>query len=189
MLRGGQPAAPREPGGLGRTPAGFPRRREPPGRAGRDPRASRSPAAGAGSAPSSQPGAPVGGELLVFWKFNWEGEKKKKKNTWQCHFVRIPRRGWNVLGVALPGERFPTCPGTVGSAEGLPQGQRAGAEPTLRARQSCCRGFNPCSEPTGNFFFVLFCFGFGFFSFFFGFGLFWFFFWGAITLLPLKIAL
>lgn len=86
-----------------------------------------------------------------FWKFNWK--KETERNTWQCHFVRIPRRGWNARGVALPGERFPSCPGTGGSAEGLPRGQRAGAEPTPWARQSCCRGFNPCSEPTGNFFF------------------------------------
>lgn len=123
---GRQPAARGEPGGPA-GPSGVP---PSPGTG--------SPGLGrAGSAGEQEPGRPrVPGALRApagrartrrafrFLKIQSK-TKKKEITTWQCHFVRIPRRGWNALGVALPGERLPTCPGTGGSAEGAAGGRRA----------------------------------------------------------------
>lgn len=150
---GRQPAASREPGGPA-GPSGVPpepRYREPrdgPGGIG-----GRAGAAGAGSAPSSQPGAPVSGGLFVFWKFDWEKQKNKKRkeildSVTLCVSLAGVETRW-AQRCRESGSR--PVPG-LGEAQ---RGQRAGAEPTPWARQSCCRGFNPCSEPTGNFFFFV----------------------------------
>lgn len=74
----------------------------------------------------------------------------------------------------LSRERFPSCPGSGGSAEGLPPGQSPPREPGRAAAGD----LTPAqSRPVTSFFVSVWVLG-------------WiFFFLGAITLLPLKIAL
>lgn len=61
-----------------------------------------------------------------------------------------------MLGVALAEERFgfATCNLTVVKRRGLPgAGSGCEAETVRGARQKAAGDFNPCSEPTDNFFF------------------------------------
>lgn len=132
---GRQPAASRGPGGLAGALRGSPRAPVPGtpgmGRAGSAGGQER-PAAGAGRAPSSQPGAPVGGRLFgIFFFENSIKKNKTKKQKKGNKYLTVslcayPSQGLKGAGRSAAGRAVPNLSRDCGRRRGAAPGAAGG---------------------------------------------------------------